>query len=218
MSHSATCKTPEQEWPKNNMGGSKLDAIGKQPRASSWWHAWQRYNMAMARTIRRRMWSRFPVHHLLPLAAIATRPKCEGTPSMSDHQSFLAAIAANRADDLPRLIYADWLEDQGDPRCEFLRAKCSQDRAAAAKVRVDAEWELAVARQIGMEVVDGGDRCLDVIKRVKELTRLSLMDVKRLAGLPRPTRFHVTPDLQQALAFKASLEEVGAKIGLAAIW
>ncbi len=40
------------------------------------------------------------------------------------HAAFLDAIRAAPADDAPRLIYADWLEEQGDPRGEFIRLQC----------------------------------------------------------------------------------------------
>ena len=44
---------------------------------------------------------------------------------MADHQPFLQAILANPNDDAPRLIYADWLEEQGDTaRAEFIRVQC----------------------------------------------------------------------------------------------
>lgn len=43
---------------------------------------------------------------------------------MADEQSFLEEICAHPDDDLRRLIYADWLEDQGDPRGEFIRVQC----------------------------------------------------------------------------------------------
>ncbi|MCR9201790.1 MAG: TIGR02996 domain-containing protein [Planctomycetaceae bacterium] len=43
---------------------------------------------------------------------------------MSEDQSFLDEICAHPDDDTPRLIYADWLEDQGDPRGEFIRVQC----------------------------------------------------------------------------------------------
>jgi uncharacterized protein (TIGR02996 family) len=39
-------------------------------------------------------------------------------------EDFLAAIRAAPEDDAPRLVYADWLEDNGDPeRAEFIRAQ-----------------------------------------------------------------------------------------------
>jgi uncharacterized protein (TIGR02996 family) len=40
---------------------------------------------------------------------------------MSDEQALLRAILMRPDDDAPKLIYADWLEERGDPRGEFLR-------------------------------------------------------------------------------------------------
>jgi uncharacterized protein (TIGR02996 family) len=42
-----------------------------------------------------------------------------------EHASFLADIDANPEDDRPRLVFADWLEDHGDPdRADFIRVQC----------------------------------------------------------------------------------------------
>ena len=42
---------------------------------------------------------------------------------MTDREALIAAIAASPADDLPRLVFADWLDDHGDPaQAEFIRA------------------------------------------------------------------------------------------------
>ena len=50
---------------------------------------------------------------------------------MPDAESFVAAVAANPADDLPRLVFADWLDENGDPaRAAFIR-----DHVALAKLR-----------------------------------------------------------------------------------
>jgi uncharacterized protein (TIGR02996 family) len=43
---------------------------------------------------------------------------------MSIDDDFIQTIIANPDDDAPRLIYADWLEEQGDPRGEFIRIQC----------------------------------------------------------------------------------------------
>jgi uncharacterized protein (TIGR02996 family) len=43
---------------------------------------------------------------------------------MSDDTAFLARIIAAPADNRPRLVYADWLEEHGDPRGEFIRVQC----------------------------------------------------------------------------------------------
>ena len=41
---------------------------------------------------------------------------------MSDRDALLAAILANPAEDTPRLVYADWLQENGEPaRGEFVR-------------------------------------------------------------------------------------------------
>jgi uncharacterized protein (TIGR02996 family) len=48
---------------------------------------------------------------------------------MDIEQSFVEDIVARPDDDAPRLIFADWLEDHGDPqRAEFIRRQC--ERAA----------------------------------------------------------------------------------------
>jgi uncharacterized protein (TIGR02996 family) len=46
-----------------------------------------------------------------------------------DHAAFLGAIVADSEDDAPRLVYADWLEERGDPRGVFIRLQCALERA-----------------------------------------------------------------------------------------
>jgi uncharacterized protein (TIGR02996 family) len=44
---------------------------------------------------------------------------------MDLHDAFLKDILGNPADDTPRLVYADWLDEQGDEaRAELIRAQC----------------------------------------------------------------------------------------------
>lgn len=43
---------------------------------------------------------------------------------MTLEDAFLRAIAEAPDDDTPRLVYADWLTDQGDPRGEFIHVQC----------------------------------------------------------------------------------------------
>ena len=47
---------------------------------------------------------------------------------MTPDDAFLQAIVEAPDDDTPRLIYADWLEERGDPRGEFIRLQCRLDR------------------------------------------------------------------------------------------
>jgi uncharacterized protein (TIGR02996 family) len=41
----------------------------------------------------------------------------------SDDEAFIRAIVAAPGDDAPRLVYADWLDERGDPRGTFLRSE-----------------------------------------------------------------------------------------------
>jgi uncharacterized protein (TIGR02996 family) len=55
------------------------------------------------------------------------------------HDAFLDDICANPEDDTPRLVYADWLDDQGDePRAEFIRAQVRAWRLPDG----EEKWEL----------------------------------------------------------------------------
>ncbi len=48
------------------------------------------------------------------------------------HDAFLAAIADRPDDDLPRLVYADWLDENGDPvRAEFIRVQIELAKVSA---------------------------------------------------------------------------------------
>lgn len=77
---------------------------------------------------------------------------------MDRHEGFLRAILAAPHDPAPRLVYSDWLEEQGDEvslrRAEFLRVECALDGLAGKDRRrrkllarlgqlreaLDAEW------------------------------------------------------------------------------
>ncbi len=72
-----------------------------------------------------------------------------------DDEAFLRAIAAAPADDAPRLVYADWLDERGDPRADFLRAEVAFAGAVTdagraelldRRARVDPGWWPRLAR------------------------------------------------------------------------
>jgi uncharacterized protein (TIGR02996 family) len=46
----------------------------------------------------------------------------------SQEDEFLNAVLASPEDDGPRLAYADWLSNRGDPRGEFIRIQCQLTR------------------------------------------------------------------------------------------
>ena len=44
---------------------------------------------------------------------------------MTEREALLAAVYANPDDDTPRLVFADWLQENGEPeRAEFIRVQC----------------------------------------------------------------------------------------------
>jgi uncharacterized protein (TIGR02996 family) len=73
-----------------------------------------------------------------------------------DHDAFLQAILHDPEDDAPRLLYADWLEERGDPYGEFIRVQCELARLAPdtpgrqelqrREYELLAEWEPVWAR------------------------------------------------------------------------
>lgn len=56
---------------------------------------------------------------------------------MDERQAFLDAIVANPDDIGLRLVYADWLEEQSDPRAEFIRLQIQRDDLLPFNCRYD---------------------------------------------------------------------------------
>ena len=67
---------------------------------------------------------------------------------MTDEGGFLKAILANPADDLPRLVYADWLDEQqteeASRKAEFLRLMTSITGETRVDVRANTEERLTL--------------------------------------------------------------------------
>src|SRR4051794_7578631 len=55
---------------------------------------------------------------------------------MEMEESFLCAIASNPGDDAQWLLFANWFEDKGDPRSEFLRLAIQLRRATRDSKRI----------------------------------------------------------------------------------
>jgi uncharacterized protein (TIGR02996 family) len=63
---------------------------------------------------------------------------------MSDRDALLAAIRQSQDDDAPRLVYADWLDEHGDPdRAEFIRLQVEIDPFRRTNSDLD-RWRRAV--------------------------------------------------------------------------
>jgi len=66
----------------------------------------------------------------------------------SAESTFLQSVIEAPYDDVPRQVYADWLEERGDSRCEFIRLNCqlfrSTDRLSPENRELQKrEWQLA---------------------------------------------------------------------------
>jgi uncharacterized protein (TIGR02996 family) len=87
-----------------------------------------------------------------------------------DDDGFIAAIVSGPDNTTVRLVYADWLEERGDQRAEFLRLAISQRSPARLKAlakQCDPSWVglmLNLDMRVGEEVeVIGG-----VLGRVRQ--------------------------------------------------
>lgn len=78
---------------------------------------------------------------------------------LSSDDQFLAAIIA-RPDDLPRLVYADWLEERGDPRAEFIRVQVDLANRpwvpGLSPASYDRQREIEALRRRELELLGGG--------------------------------------------------------------
>jgi uncharacterized protein (TIGR02996 family) len=72
---------------------------------------------------------------------------------MDEEAGFIDAILANPSEDATRLVYADWLEERGDPRAAYLRLECQlariTRRLGQLGERVDPAWRARSQRVAG---------------------------------------------------------------------
>ncbi len=55
--------------------------------------------------------------------------------NMTTEREFLEIIRADLDNPVPRLIFADWLDEQGDPRGEFIRAQCELEQPGLSALK-----------------------------------------------------------------------------------
>jgi uncharacterized protein (TIGR02996 family) len=69
---------------------------------------------------------------------------------VTDDEAFIRAVVAAPGDDAPRLVYADWLDERGDPRGAYLRAEVAcpgdADRLRPVATGLDPVWVARVSR------------------------------------------------------------------------
>lgn len=109
---------------------------------------------------------------------------------MNDEAGFLDAIQANPDDDATRLVYADWLEERGDIRGQYLRLEHQLSRIplrlAQLRPQIDPAWLVAVSKRRQLVLVSfPPERKIEVIKLVREITNLGLKAAKDLVETSR---------------------------------
>jgi uncharacterized protein (TIGR02996 family) len=83
-----------------------------------------------------------------------------------EQQALLSAIRAQPNDRTARLVYADWLDEHGDPLAEYIRAEC------AAEASPPGSPELTTALRQMLDVVRAAGRPLGGWEYGPELERL----------------------------------------------
>src|SRR5262245_55311282 len=110
---------------------------------------------------------------------------------MTEEAGFIEALRANPHDDALRLVYADWLEDRGDGRSEYIRlvatlATGSNDkRSGRSRLRqlvptIDREWREAAGKRFDVTLTSWADHKIRVIAAVRFITGLGLKEAKDL--------------------------------------
>lgn len=136
-------------------------------------------------------------------------------------ERFLAAIAANPGDREARLVYADWLEERGDPRGEYLRIELQLNelpaRLAALNGTIDRAWLDRVARVHDIVLFATGPDKIAVIKAVRQLSGLGLKESKDLVESvtpEAPRRIASNVDAIDAQRRLRTFDGTGAKVAI----
>jgi len=136
-------------------------------------------------------------------------------------QRFLAAIQANPGDREAREVYADWLEERGDERGEYLRLEAQLHsipvRLAVLRIKIDRDWIKQVERRFDVVLVTSGENKIGVIKSVREAAKIGLRDAKDLVDAVRPGEPRVVcSDLDYGVATRilALFKDTGAAVEL----
>lgn len=110
----------------------------------------------------------------------------------TDEEAFLKAIADQPADDTARLVYADWLDEHGDPdRAAFVRAavRVRQDTALLSEgmTRLPPGWLGCIMGSYAVTLVSfPAQRKIPTIKAIRDATGWGLAEtVYAVENLPR---------------------------------
>jgi uncharacterized protein (TIGR02996 family) len=115
-------------------------------------------------------------------------------PIMNDHKAFLDVIIANPQDDVVRLVYADWLEENGEPeRAEFIRLQIKLHQLELQTLQFNPQRELVnpTLLQLVQDIEQSKKRELELLKENNYLKLLGIEPVDL------PARFDQNGDLKR---------------------
>jgi uncharacterized protein (TIGR02996 family) len=134
---------------------------------------------------------------------------------MTADLGFLQTILAEPDDDTHRLIYADWLDEHGDPRAAYLRAEvalaarptedpgyaAAEAELVALRAALDPAWLAAVGKcyDVLLESYELSSK-IHTIKFIRETTSMGLKEAKDFSeSLPRllPLRGSSRPQAEE---------------------
>jgi uncharacterized protein (TIGR02996 family) len=107
---------------------------------------------------------------------------------MTEDEAFIRMIVDSPGDEGPRLVYADWLEERGDPRGAYLRAECEAvktgDPSAMQRLALglDAVW---VAR-VSLPPIGVCWEHVEFLKRGPSVTAEEIANFEQRSGFTLP--------------------------------
>ncbi|MBA4065059.1 MAG: hypothetical protein C0501_15360 [Isosphaera sp.] len=131
------------------------------------------------------------------------RPAREGASDVTEDQAFVRAVVDGPGDETPRLVYADWLDDRGDPRGPYLRAEWEAVGRRTRRVRradlvrlcglargLDPAWVARVSRPpLGACLEHLPSRATDEFGFGPRLTADDLAAFERRHGVSLPAEY-----------------------------
>jgi uncharacterized protein (TIGR02996 family) len=135
---------------------------------------------------------------------------------MPSADDFLQAILANPDDDTPRLVYADWLEERGDPRGEFIRLQCELAQLPDSDPRIlpKREREAELVREHHQQWLGPLNNVIVFWRFRRGFVEVVSMDAEMFVTYAEQM-FHMTP-IRQILFYNA-VAQIPALSGLAAL-
>src|SRR5208337_2050142 len=118
---------------------------------------------------------------------------------MTDERAFLTAILEQPDDDTRKLVYADWLEEHGDPRAVYLRLMMTvrQERVVTPEQR---QWHQELSAELA-ELRGESRRAWSDRRGTLRENRRRVQEIEsRLADLSRQIRQQVPARLQELAA------------------